>query len=952
MSGSWRHGVDTAAGAARAQPATAAYRAFISYSHASERPLAVALQRGLHSLGRAWYRRPRFRVFRDDTSLAASPELWASIEQALNSSEYLVLLASPAAAASRWVGREVGWWLAHKRSDRLLVALTEGEIRWNEADGDFDRSATTALPPALYGSLTQEPFWVDLRALKESGQTSLRNPTFQDRVADLAATLHGRAKEDLVGEDLQQQRIWTRLRNSAIAVLAILTTVAIAASILFFLQRNEAQRQTAMAEAREFAARANEMTNPYAALALSVEAELRTDAQLPEARAAYARAVQRAGLLPARPSSSLIAGHTDQVHAVAWSPDGSRLASAAGDGSVRIWNTATGEAVGHPLRGHRDEGIRSVAWSPDGTRLASAYDDTTVMLWDPATGQPVGRPLGGGAHKPQGDTTSGAVAWSPDGTRLAAAGKDDTVVLWNVSTGQQVGKALPSGGIWSVAWSRDGSRLATAGWDNTVRLWEVRTGQAVGKPLRGHTTWVTSVTWSPDGTRLASADFGHTVLIWDARSTRARPKSLGDQAGNQVAWSPDGSRLASAGVAVRLWAAATGNRLGEPVKDYEATKFISRLLSVAWSPDGMRLASGNSDGTIRIWTLTESSATRPPTARHPIAASAGGVSDLAWSPDGRRLASGGSDGTVRFWAPRSGLQAGRPLRDPNGVRSVAWSPDGSRLASSGDKEIRIWDATTGREVKQLVGHEDVVVSVAWSPKGKWLASASQDGTVWLWDVGTGTPIGPPLGGHLEGATAVAWSPNGSQLATADVQGAIRLWRFSDASLIDTLSRDQSDSSVEWSPDGSRIATAGIDGVVRLYDVHTRSVTVAEAGNMGRLAEVVWSPDGRLLAAAEVESGSVWLLDSAAGALVGFVTHSETHLNAVAFSPDGVRLATGGLDGTIRFWTALSERQACQEAKEALSPDVFQGLLGKGRPTPRCDNPDSIANRPPIPIAPA
>jgi WD40 repeat protein len=809
MSGSWRRGVDTAG--ARAQPAAAEYRAFISYSHASERPLAVALQRGLHRLGRAWYRRPSFRVFRDDTSLAASPELWASIEEALNSSEYLVLLASPAAAASLWVEREVGWWLAHKRRDRVLIALTEGEIRWNEADGDFDRSATTALPPALYGSLTQEPFWVDLRALKESGQTSLRNPTFQDRVADLAATLHGRAKEDLVGEDLRQQQIWTRLRNSAIAVLAILTTVAVAASVLFFLQRNEARRQTAMAEAREFAARANEIANPYAALALSVEAELRTDAQLPEARAAYARAVQRAGLLPARPSSSMIEGHTGQVHAVAWSLDGSRLASAAGDGSVRIWDTATGEAVGRPLRGHRDEAIRSVAWSPDGTRLASADDDTTVMLWNPTTGQPVGRPLGGGAHKPQGDTTSGAVAWSPDGTRLAAAGKDDTVVVRNVSTGQQVGKALPSGGIWSVAWSPDGSRLATAGWDNTVRLWEVRTGRAVGKPLRGHTTWVTSVTWSPDGTRLASADFGHTVFIWDARSTPARAKSLGDQAGNQVAWSPDGSRLASVGVALRLWDAATRDQLGEFLRDYEATKLISRLLSVAWSPDGTRLASGNSDGTIRLWTLTSSSAVHRPTARHPIGAYSGGVSELAWSPDGTRLASGGSDGTIRFWRPEGGLQAGQPLRGHAiGVGSVAWSPDGTRLASiGGDEAIRIWDTASGREIKQLVGHGEGVVAVAWSPKGNWLASASVDGTVWLWDVDTGMPIGPPLKGHREGATAVAWSPNGTQLATADLHGVIRLWNFSDATLIETLPHeDQSGVSLEWSPDGS--STPAVD----------------------------------------------------------------------------------------------------------------------------------------------
>ena len=135
---------------------------FISYSHAGDGKLAPALQDGLQRLGKSPFERRALRVFRDETGLSTNPHLWGSIEQALDESEWFVLLASPAAAASTWVTREVETWLERKQSDRLLLVVTEGEIAFTD-DGKIDRASTTCLPAPLLTAFETEPRWLDLR---------------------------------------------------------------------------------------------------------------------------------------------------------------------------------------------------------------------------------------------------------------------------------------------------------------------------------------------------------------------------------------------------------------------------------------------------------------------------------------------------------------------------------------------------------------------------------------------------------------------------------------------------------------------------------------------------------------------------------------------------------------------------------------------------------------------
>ena len=174
----------------------------------------------MQRLGKPWYRRRALRVFRDDTSLSATPSLWPSIEQALGNSRFLILLASPEAAASPWVNKEISFWLDNKSADTLLIALTDGELAWDNAVGDFVWREGMPLPPVLTGRFASEPKWVDLRAYRDGADA--RDARFIEAGADFAAAIHGMPKEDLLSQEVRQQRRALRLAWGAAASLLIL----------------------------------------------------------------------------------------------------------------------------------------------------------------------------------------------------------------------------------------------------------------------------------------------------------------------------------------------------------------------------------------------------------------------------------------------------------------------------------------------------------------------------------------------------------------------------------------------------------------------------------------------------------------------------------------------------------------------------------------------------------
>jgi tetratricopeptide (TPR) repeat protein len=201
-----------------------AYDAFISYSHAKDKPIAAALQSVIQKLGKPWYRRRALRVFRDDTSLSATPSLWPSIEAALGESRYLILLSAPESAASPWVGMEVEYWLAHKSTDTLLIGVTDGGLDWDGKRGDFKWTRATPLPSVLKGRFPAEPKWVDLTAYRDGADP--KDSRFIELGADFAAAIHGMPKEDLLSQEVRQQRRALTLAWSAAGSLLVLVGAA------------------------------------------------------------------------------------------------------------------------------------------------------------------------------------------------------------------------------------------------------------------------------------------------------------------------------------------------------------------------------------------------------------------------------------------------------------------------------------------------------------------------------------------------------------------------------------------------------------------------------------------------------------------------------------------------------------------------------------------------------
>jgi len=772
------------------------YDTFISYSHAADGRLAPRVQSGLHRFAKPLLSLRALHVFRDQTSLSATPELWSTIESALNEARFFIFMASPDAAASVWVQREVEHWLsaspmakAGKAVDHFLIILTAGDILWSSPTGDFDWQQTTALPHQLSKVFAEEPLFVDMRAVKSEEDLSLHNSQFRNQIADLAATIHGRPKDELIGEDV---RIVRRNRRLAWSAGIALTVLAVAASIMAYV----ATIQRDAARSREAAALATSQlaVDPHQSLQLAVRGV--TIGWTAEAALALREALMRSQRRAMLRSDGPVSG----VH---FDPTGARILGTvcppkSRDCRQQLWDANSGQPICSLPAGELGR------FSSDGSGIVTQ----TGKVFDAAACRPLpgnpAEPLHASTHAPEYEVAyvrdrpvirrigSGkvvrtlpghldpiadavfsednryAVTWSKAGVYSESGGGpteigDKTVRLWGVPYNDM--DAVLAGhnrGVNAAAFGPDARFIVTGSEDRTARIWLTAGGEQFAV-LRGLRDAIVAVTASPDGSRILTIDRKGRAWLWEPGTTAPSqrtdndlfamhygvrlPQLAGeDQPVELPKLSADGTTIVARVGAGRLgvWEMATG-RLRSLLKDDSYGDLQG------WpSPDGRHVVTKTGSAAVAccddfalVWDSFSGKVIRKLTGH------GGPVYNAAYSPDGFLLATVSEDGTARLWTVPS-YEPLKPIDVSEGrVLGCAFSSDGSRLVTaSRDSMARIWDTRSRSLIHELFGHEGGVVGAAFSPDDSLVATVGDDYTR-IWDAATGKQLGAYLGSYPE-----------------------------------------------------------------------------------------------------------------------------------------------------------------------------------------------------------
>ena len=539
--------------------------------------------------------------------------------------------------------------------------------------------------------------------------------------------------------------------------------------------------------------------------------------------------------------------------------------------------------------------IESVAYSPDGTMLVSGAGDGTVKLWDVATKENIVTFEG---HT---DRVS-SVAFSPGGTTLASGGGDG-IKLWDVSTRRNIA-TLEGQKVSSVTFSPDGTMLASGSSSRIVKLWDISTRRNIAT-FEGHTSTVHSVTFSSDGITLASGSSDGTVKLWDVATKENIATFEGHKSGVlSVAYSPNGTTLASGAgenKTVKLWDIATRQNIAT----FEG--HTGTVHSVTFSSDGITLASGSGDGTVKLWDI----ATRQNIATYKHIDKHSGYAPLvysvAFSPDGTTLASGAgawySGGTIILWDVSEWIRP-RPQTLVKIAGDNQQGTPGMELANPFVVEVKDQHDNPLSDVQVMfkVTKGDGKLRERFTVENTMTdANGRAQGMITL---------GPNPGTNTVEVTIPGFEPvtfNAVGVGTPTIMGGdYRKWHLPDGAII-RIGKGRlggSDRAVAVSPDGQRLAVAGGIGVW-LYDAATLRELALFTGHTRSINSAAFSPDGIMLASGSSDR-TVKLWDIATGRTIATLEGHTGGVTSVAFSLDGTTLAS--VSGQqVKLWDVATKQ---------------------------------------------
>jgi len=877
----------------------AGFDAFVSYGHADDRGIARELQSGIERFAKPWYRARALRLFLDSTNLSANPGLWSSIEAALASSAWFVLVTSPAAAGSKWVDREIRWWLEHRSPERLLIVVAAGSLSWDEKAGDFDPRSSTALPPALLGAFDEEPRWVAVpeRARADGEPTELE---LREAIIDIATSIQGVPKEELVSAAARQQRRTRRLVRGVIVTLIALLALAVVAGLIALGQRDTARNQARLAQSRQIASvsQTAAATNLDVALLMAVQA-YRLDAN-PETRAA---------LFAATTASPHLVRFLDagaKVEQLASSGDGHSVVAGLADGRVLLWPRGEGEPRELFQLSRR---ISSLGIDYSGSVVVAA-DKAKGMMW--RRGRPtveLSVPIGQHVD---------AVAVSPSGRTVAFHGNppvyegEDSITVAPVSEPE---RGVLHRNVW-----RDwgvGNRIAMASdreilffdpgygtWERRrVPDWSLQEGSGAGFGTHQY-GGVTSV----DGSFFTVTNGGSEVPVWQTSGPTPQEAAievevpLADQ--NVLALSPDGSKLAVAGSGGKIYVAPVPDTSdsGEP-EEPEST--LDRPLELTGENAGVLAFAGDSThllsasgAQIGVWDLEQLDLLAE-TSKVPLnfACTACGTARVAVSPDGEKVAVSDGDGRGGFVESLAGggdLQKLPEAEERDYTYSQpAWSPDGDFVAFpvwavEGTTPVLPADAPEGVDPWQAGTGEDRYLADTIAADGAMLI-VTDDGDVYRRDLETGEEIDfYPAPGEIDEETlrkaAVSASP---ELLAMLSEGEVAIESLPDREVTERIHGDY----IEVAFAADHLLLQRRDGGLEVWDKRGTVLQRTLRGDESYVWQPIANPEGTLVARRSTD-GTIALDDLETGArLATFVTRGTSvfYRTGIAFSPDGSRL---------------------------------------------------------------
>lgn len=859
------------------------FAAFISYSHATDEDLGPLLQEGIEKFAKPWYRARTRRVFLDNSVLAAESDLTQAILDGLGQAENFLLLASPAAAESTWVDKEVAWWLENRDRAKLFVLVTDGEVEWR--NGVLARGS--ALPKALHD--IPEPRCVDLRGVRK---LDLRDPKWESVLADVVAPLDGVEKAELIGHHVRERRRTRRTVRATISVLVVLLVAAVIFAVRSQQESNRARQQTMVATSRQLVAQAAAIRDTRPNTARQLLAQAYRLSPSPEV----------VGALMESPSIPRVLRQPTMARDVAFSPQGELLAVARDRDVVLYEGTREKAAIG------LEQGYAAtVAFSPDGKYLAIGTSSGTGLLVETAAPDRAVRFQG----------TSGSIvhvmSFVPGRPLLVMTESAGVARLVDISDpaspkpGPVFAPGYPSLFYVAAAVSPDGSTWVRGDGDGTIELWDIAATPVLRGKLRGHTKELTSLRFAPKGAVLASGSDDDTVRLWNlAQNTQYAVLSGASLGVDATAFSPDGATLAvgDGSGAIGLWDVTDPTRPRTTPALRGHTRSIAGL---AFSSDSRVLASASQDGpgeqhTVRLWNVleaTRSSAVAVLPSGFGVAFAPGpllaaghpwqlydladpahpakirdirtfnqGGGPIAFSPDGTKILAGMP---LVQHDVRTAEQSDTVLSER--AENLVYSPDGKVVAAAASRsEYQLWTVQGDRVVPAgvLKGSMSAPHGVALRDDGRTAVTRGADGgRLQFWDIAD--PASPRLA-HEEDTGAdpvesVAFRQSGA-LVTGHRGGAVALWRTDDHRRIASVTRHVGKvDGLAPQPGGSLLASSGAAGEVVLWDLtdETRPVEVVSlrAGGQSSGASIAFSTDGRLLAgAAEGSATTVWSVDAA------------------------------------------------------------------------------------------